>query len=165
MQKRMGSAGWWHWLLVSAIVVVVDQLTKWWVVVKFDQFESSKLLPFLNLTLVYNKGAAFSFLSNQNGWQVVFLLVISLTISALLVYLLAKTSAAHRWKSIAFALVIGGAIGNFIDRLRQGKVVDFIDVYVQTWHWPAFNIADAGITVGALLWIGSLFLERETTSQ
>ena len=161
MQKRMGSAGWWHWLLVSAIVVAVDQLTKWWVVVKFDQFESSKLLPFLNLTLVYNKGAAFSFLSTQNGWQVVFLLVTSLTISALLVYWLAKTSAAHRWQSVALALIIGGAIGNVIDRLRQGKVVDFIDFHVKQWHFPTFNVADMAVSIGVFILILCLFLYEE----
>ena len=90
-----------------------------------------------------------------------FLLVISLTISALLVYCLAKTSAAHRWKSVAFALIIGGAIGNFIDRLRQGKVVDFIDFHVKQWHFPTFNVADMAVSIGVFIYILCLFLYEE----
>ena len=144
---------WWSWLLVSAGVIGLDQLTKWLIQQVLTFGQSLRVLPFFNLVLVYNPGAAFSFLSSAPGWQRDLFVVIALAASALIVYLLRK-NAHDRLFCFALALILGGAVGNLIDRVVLGAVVDFLDVHAFDYHWPAFNLADSAITLGAglLIW-------------
>lgn len=150
------------WLGLSLLIVIADQLTK----VFFDQWlslhQSVSIIPGFNWTLAYNYGAAFSFLNNSGGWQRWFFTVIALGVSVGLVIWLRGTER-NDWKNAApLALIIGGAIGNVIDRIRLGYVIDFIDVYYGQSHWPAFNIADSAISVGAVgLILISLFQKPE----
>jgi signal peptidase II len=140
-----------RWLWLSAVVVLVDQLTKALASNLLRLYEAVPVLPGVNLTLMHNTGAAFSFLSDEDGWQRWFFAVIAVAVSVMLVLWLKRLSPAQRWLSIAVALVIGGAIGNLWDRFMLGYVVDFIDLYAGRWHWPAFNVADSAITVGAVM--------------
>lgn len=139
-----------RWLWLSCVIVVLDQLTKQLVELNLTQYEVIPLLPYLNLTLAYNEGAAFSFLSDQGGWQRWFFSGLALIVSLVLVGWVAKLRN-ERLLAVTLSLIIGGAVGNLIDRVLFGHVIDFIDVYVQHWHWPAFNVADSAICVGVVL--------------
>ncbi len=141
----------WRWLWIAVSVLVLDQASKWLALEKLALHESIPLVPSLNLTLVFNKGAAFGFLSTASGWQNLFFIGIAVAATAVILYLLRRTSAKDRLMAVALMLILGGAIGNLIDRLLYGHVVDFIDVYYGAWHWPAFNVADSGITIGAVM--------------
>ena len=142
-----------RWLALAAGVVVADFASKAWVLAVFHLHETVEVLPFFNLVLVFNAGAAFSFLAGAGGWQKWFFVVLALIISVWLIVMI-RQHAAERLMPLALALVLGGALGNVIDRLRFGAVVDFLDFHVVGWHWPAFNVADSAITVGValLLW-------------
>ena len=139
------------WLGLSGLLLALDQWTKW---LAMASLEYARPVPFIdgfwNWTLVHNYGAAFSFLSGAGGWQRWFFTVLAVVISAVLVALLARTPRGDWRTALPYALVVSGAIGNLIDRLRFGYVVDFIDWYVRDWHWPAFNLADACIVGGAI---------------
>jgi len=143
---------WWSWLAASAVVIVLDQLSKWLIQHSLVFGERLPLLPFFNLILVYNPGAAFSFLSSASGWQRELFIGIGLAASALIVCLL-RRHAGEPWFCFALALILGGALGNVIDRVAFGAVVDFLDVHAAGYHWPAFNLADSAITCGAALLI------------
>jgi signal peptidase II len=140
------------WLLLSVAVIVLDQLSKWWVLAGLQPGVPHPVIPgLLNWTLTFNPGAAFSFLAMSGGWQRWFFVVLAVVISAVLVVWLART-ARRDWRTAApLALIIGGAVGNLIDRLHAAQVTDFIDVYFRNWHYPIFNIADCGVTVGAVM--------------
>jgi len=140
------------WLALAALIVVADQLTKYAVVQYFAANKAVALAPFVNLVLVYNPGAAFSFLSNAAGWQRGFFIAIALIASAWIVFLLRKYPNERRF-ALALTLVLAGAVGNAIDRIFVGAVVDFVDVHALGYHWPAFNVADSAITCGAALLI------------
>lgn len=140
------------WLALAAGIIVLDQATKLWVLASFYLGERLEVTPFFNLVLVMNSGAAFSFLADAGGWQKWFFVVLALVISGWLVAMI-RHHAAETLLPLACALVLGGALGNVIDRLRFGAVVDFLDFHVAGWHWPAFNVADSGITVGVVLLI------------
>ena len=144
---------WNHWLLVSAVVIVLDQLTKYWVTQSLQYGDSLTVAPFFNLVLAYNTGAAFSLLAAAPGWQRWFFIVIALVASGVIATLLRKHHQ-NRLFSLALSLILGGALGNLIDRVLLGHVVDFLDFYVGNSHWPAFNVADSAITCGAglLIW-------------
>ncbi len=141
------------WFGISLVVVVLDQITKFIVESQLAYGQPLPVVPSFNLTLMYNEGAAFSFLSAAGGWQRWFLVSISLAASVLLVFWLRKLKPAHRLLALALALILGGAIGNLIDRVWLGHVIDFIQVYYAGWYFPTFNIADAAISVGAALLI------------
>ncbi|ABI40027.1 MULTISPECIES: signal peptidase II [Shewanella] len=150
----------WYWVVV--LVFLADQLSKQWVLANFDLFESVKLLPFFNFTYVRNYGAAFSFLSEAGGWQRWLFTLVAVGFSTLLTVWLRKQSASL-WKlNLAYTLVIGGALGNLIDRLMHGFVVDFIDFYWGKSHYPAFNIADSAIFIGAVLIIWDSFFNSKS---
>ena len=150
----------WYWIVV--LVFLADQLSKQWVLANFDLFESVKLLPFFNFTYVRNYGAAFSFLSEAGGWQRWLFTLVAVGFSTLLTVWLRK-QAASLWKlNLAYTLVIGGALGNLIDRLMHGFVVDFIDFYWGKSHYPAFNIADSAIFIGAVLIIWDSFFNSKS---
>ena len=138
------------WLALAAGIVAADQFTKYLVVRSFVPGESVVLAPFFNLVLVYNPGAAFSFLSDQPGWQRGFFIAIALAAAAWIVRLLVK-HPRERLFAGALTLVLAGAVGNVIDRILTGAVVDFLDFHAFGWHWPAFNVADSAITCGAVL--------------
>jgi signal peptidase II len=142
-----------RWLALAGLLIALDQASKLWVLGSFHLSESLPVTGFFNLVLVFNSGAAFSFLSDAGGWQKWFFIVLALGISGWLVVMI-RQHAAERLQPLAFTLVLGGAQGNVIDRLRFGAVVDFLDFHVAGWHWPAFNVADSAITIGValLLW-------------
>ncbi len=145
-----------RWLALAAFVVLLDQVSKAWVLASFRYMESLVVTPFFNLVLVYNSGAAFSFLADAGGWQKWFFIVLALGISAWLLSLL-RQHAGERLLPLALSLILGGAIGNVIDRLRFDAVVDFLDFHVAGYHWPAFNVADSAITVGVALMLWHQF--------
>ena len=143
------------WLLVSAAVIALDQLSKWWALAALQPAGMPHpVIPgLLNWTLAFNRGAAFSFLAEGAGWQRWFFVVLALVISAVLAVWLART-ARRDWRTAApLAMIIGGAIGNLIDRLHAAAVTDFIQVYWRQWSYPVFNVADCGISVGAVMLI------------
>lgn len=150
-------------LMMSATVLALDQLTKWLALQYLTRHVEVAVTPFLNLTLVYNRGAAFGFLNDAAGWQHFFFVALALIASAVIVYLLHKTRRSNPVVSVALALILGGAIGNLVDRLVYGHVVDFIDIYVRSWHWPAFNVADSAISVGAALLVVDMLSVRGRT--
>ncbi|QNA90136.1 lipoprotein signal peptidase [Massilia sp. Dwa41.01b] len=146
-------AGMGPWLGIAFLVVLFDQLTKITVSKLFHYGETLPVTGFFNLVLVYNPGAAFSFLGNQGGWQRWFFTAIALGAIGFILYLL-KRHAGQRMFCWALALILGGAAGNVIDRVAYGHVIDFLDFYWRGWgHFPAFNVADIGISVGAFLFI------------
>ncbi|WP_147651448.1 signal peptidase II [Vulcaniibacterium gelatinicum] len=139
------------WLLLSAVVFVLDQWTKAWVLAELPEYTPIPVIEgFWNWYRTYNTGAAFSFLSDAGGWQHWFFIGLALAISGLLAYWLARTRRGDWKTALPFALVIGGALGNVVDRLRHGHVVDFVQWYWRDWYWPAFNVADAAIVAGAV---------------
>ena len=139
------------WLAVALLVLVLDQATKAWVLSSLPEYTAVPVIEgFWNWYRTYNTGAAFSFLANASGWQKYFFMALALGISALMAWMLAKTPR-HDWKqALPLALVIGGAIGNAIDRVVHGHVVDFIQWHVGSHYWPAFNIADCAVVGGAI---------------
>ena len=146
-------------LVIGLAVLVADLITKQimlgWI---FDPPRRVEILPFLNFAPVWNPGISFGMLADAGGAVPMLLTALAFAVAAWMVW---KAPGFKRFERFGAGLIAGGAVGNALDRIRFGKVVDFIDVYVQTWHWPAFNIADAAITVGASLWILSLFVEKE----
>lgn len=148
------------WLVLSLLVVVVDQLTKYAAETWLTLHQPLALMPGFNLTLTYNPGAAFSFLSEAGGWQRWFFAAVAAITSVVIVVWLHRLPRADRLGAAGLALVLGGALGNLWDRLvpHRASVVDFIDLYYQRWHWPAFNIADSAITLGVVLLLASTFL-------
>lgn len=139
------------WLYLSLLVLIVDQASKWLITQHLKLFESISIFPFLNFTLKYNTGAAFSFLMSAGGWQRWLFCGISLIVSVGIIIWLYYLPRAERWTGAALALILGGAIGNFYDRFTYGHVIDFIDFYIKDWHYATFNIADSAITVGAAM--------------
>ncbi len=140
------------WLMLAAGVVLADQATKLLILARFAHGESVPVTPFFSLILVYNKGAAFSFLAGAPGWQTPVLISIALGAVAIVSWMLWRNSA-RLMLDIGLALILGGAIGNLIDRIAYGKVVDFLLFHAYGWSYPAFNVADSAITVGAALLI------------
>jgi signal peptidase II len=139
------------WLAVSAVVIVLDQLSKAWVLARLPEFQPVPVIDgFWNWFRTYNTGAAFSFLSDAGGWQKYLFVALAFGVSGLLARMLAKTPRADWKTALPFALVIGGALGNVIDRLQHGHVIDFIQWYWRDHYWPAFNIADSAIMAGAV---------------
>lgn len=139
-----------YWL-TAILAIFIDQITKWLIFLNFDYMQRVNIIPnFFDLILVYNPGAAFSFLAHHSGWQKYFFIILAFVISAWLANEIRK-GAMGKWGSFAASMIIGGAMGNVIDRFIHGKVVDFILIYYQDWYYPAFNLADSFICVGAAL--------------
>ena len=148
-------------LWLSALVVLLDQASKFAVLLNFREYEVLTIWPVFNLTLVFNTGAAFSFLSDAGGWQRWFFVLVAVVISLVMVVWLRRLQPGERLTGYGLAFIIGGAVGNLIDRLWLGKVVDFLQWHWQEWYWPAFNLADSAITLGVvLLLIEGLFAAR-----
>jgi signal peptidase II len=144
------------WLALSAVVIVLDLLTKHWVQSVLTDGEQRPLTSFFNLVLFHNQGAAFSFLANAGGWQRIFFSAISVIASAVIIYLLRKHSNQKLF-CLGLALILGGALGNLYDRLTLGYVVDFLYFHYQGYYWPAFNVADSAISCGVALMLWDSF--------
>jgi len=146
----LGYVGLGRWLFAAFVLIIVDQITK----IGFDHAliygQRVQILPFFDFTLLYNKGAAFSFLADQPGWQRWFFTALGIGASVFILWMMHKHRTQRRFL-LALTLILGGAIGNVIDRIAYGHVVDFLLFYWDQWYYPAFNIADSGITVGAIL--------------
>ena len=142
-----------RWLWLSLLIIVLDQFTKKLIEDSLLVYETIPVLPFFNLTLAYNKGAAFSFLSDQGGWQRWLFSILAIGVSTVLIIWLRMLTVKERLLAIALSFIIGGAIGNLIDRLLFGHVIDFLDFYYKNWHWPAFNVADSAIFIGVVLFL------------
>ena len=136
-------------LWLSAVAFLLDLLTKYIVVQKFDLYESVNVLPVFNLTYVRNYGAAFSFLADHDGWQKYFFILLAIGISLMLACFMKKNRADQTLQNAAYALIIGGALANMVDRAYNGFVVDFFDFYWDIYHYPVFNVADIAICIGA----------------
>ncbi|HEY0635534.1 MAG TPA: signal peptidase II [Gammaproteobacteria bacterium] len=150
------------WLWLSVVVVALDQASKWWATTALQYQEQVAVMPFFDLTLRYNYGAAFSFLADAGGWQRWFFAAIALLAASAITLWLRRLEAHQRWEAGALALILGGALGNLWDRLWHGYVIDFILLYYGPHAWPAFNIADSAISLGAaMLVLDMLFLQRQ----
>ena len=145
---------------LATAVFVLDQVTKFWAERALTLYAPVEITGFFNLTLVYNPGAAFSFLSTAGGWQRWMFSGIALAAVTLILFWLARLPRDARLSILSLGLILGGAVGNLVDRLRLGKVVDFLDFHYAGLHWPAFNVADAAITVGAVCLIIATFTEQ-----
>ncbi len=143
----------WRWILLAAVVCGLDQFTKALAATHLELHQPLALITGLQFRLTYNSGAAFSFLSDASGWQRWFFVVLTLLISSFIVAWIYRLQRTEIWTGVALGLVLGGALGNLWDRLALGAVLDFIDVYYGRWHWPAFNLADSAISVGAVILI------------
>ncbi|HWV90618.1 MAG TPA: signal peptidase II [Burkholderiales bacterium] len=151
----------WRWFALSAAIVAADQLTKWLVLGYFEnRYPRVELTGFFNLVLVFNKGAAFSLFAQAAGWQTPLLAAFALA-AAVIVSVLIVRNPGRGLLCLGLALILGGALGNLIDRLRFGHVVDFLDFHALGWHWPAFNVADSAISVGAVILILEGFVHHE----
>ena len=154
----------WLWYLVALIVVALDQLSKMWISHHLVYAEPVNFTIFFNFTLLHNHGAAFSFLSDAGGWQRWFFAIIALTVSVVLVMWIARVVASSQREAFALSFILGGALGNLVDRVVLGHVVDFIVVHYNDNFFPAFNLADSAITLGALILIADMFLKKEIKS-
>ena len=144
------AASGWRWLPLTATVIVADQASKLWIVHHFSFLQRVRLLPVLDVILTYNTGAAFSMLADAAGWQRWVFVALALGVSvALVVWLRRLAAATHALVACGLALIVGGALGNMLDRLRLGHVIDFIHAHWGLHYFPAFNVADSAITVGA----------------
>jgi signal peptidase II len=149
----------WGWFALAAAILVADRLTKLAVLAVFAPGESRPVTGFFNLVLVFNKGAAFSILAGAPGWQTTLFAAIAIA-AAVIVSVLLVRHPEKRLFALGLALILGGALGNLWDRIAYGHVVDFLDFHAAGWHWPAFNVADSGITLGAGILIAESFLHR-----
>lgn len=168
-----------QWLIIAGLVMAADQLSKHGIASALQVHDYIEVMPFFNLVLAHNTGAAFSFLAEGSGWQRWFFVVLALVVSAVIVRWLQKLTPGERWSGVGLSLILGGALGNVIDRVFLGHVIDFIDVYYTAatclplfspvpvlegmeCHWPAFNIADSAISVGAVMMVIDSFRNRRT---
>jgi signal peptidase II len=152
-----------RFLAIVAAVVIGDQLTKLWILDAFSLYESLEIIPgFFSLTYLTNKGAAFGFLAGHTGaWRHYLFLILGAVALVVIVIAWSRLRHGHRLYSISLPLIGGGALGNLIDRIRIGSVVDFLDVYIGGHHWPAFNVADSAITIGVVLFFIANILEEK----
>ncbi len=161
MKKKGGSYA--VLFILAGLVAVLDQFTKWLVVTRFDLYEIKELIPgFFNLTYLHNKGAAFGLLANANpAWRVYFFVGVSVLALIFVLFVYHHYSRLGGAYVLAFSGIFGGAVGNLIDRIRYGSVVDFLDFYYGSYHWPAFNVADSAIVVGVGLFLIGSFFEKD----
>jgi signal peptidase II len=149
------------WYSIALAVLIADQLTKAWIVGAYSYGDSTLITSFFNLVRVHNYGAAFSFLSDAGGWQRYGLSVLAAIVSVIIVVWISRQPVQRWLESLALALILGGALGNLYDRVTLGYVVDFLDFHWSGHHFPAFNVADSGISVGAVLLIIDVFINRD----
>jgi signal peptidase II len=155
----------WPWFALSIWIILLDQVSKYWIQQHFNLYDSVNLFPFLNITLAYNTGAAFSFLSSTGSWHTIFFMTMSLFVSLLLIYWILTLPPRDRTQLTGMALILGGALGNVIDRLWNGHVIDFIQLYYKSFYWPVFNIADSAICIGGFLLLLDMFRGKKKVDQ
>jgi signal peptidase II len=153
--ERVKHASMLKYLWISVLVIIADQLTKWLANTQLEYHQAVTVLPYFEWFLSYNPGAAFSFLSDAGGWQRWFFTMLAVVISIVLFIWIKKLSDNEKLIAIALSMILGGAIGNLIDRVLYGYVIDFIQVWLGSYPWPAFNIADSAISVGAVILLAS----------
>ena len=153
-KRTFGStpARWWPWLGLALLLFIADQITKQWILDRYQLGDATVITSFFNIVRAHNTGAAFSFLADASGWQRWFFTGIGVAAAVFIVWML-RAHAGQRLFSFALACILGGAVGNVIDRLQHGYVVDFLDFHSAGWHFPAFNVADSAISIGAVLLI------------
>ena len=151
----------WHWFLLSILVIILDQASKYWIEAVLTPYKPLPIIPMFNITLAYNTGAAFSFLSGTGGWHRWFFAGFSLIVSIILMIWLWRTPKKDHLQSLGVSLILGGAIGNLIDRAINGYVVDFVDIYYEYHHFATFNLADSAICIGAAALILDLIFRKE----
>lgn len=139
------------WLLISVFVIALDYGSKQFMLTHFEPYQPWGLTSFFDLTLAFNKGAAFSFLNGASGWQNIFFIVVAALVSVVLLVWLVRLKHAEKMNALAISLILGGAWGNIYDRLVYGFVIDFMDVHLGQYHWPIFNLADSAICIGAAI--------------
>ncbi len=149
------------WLWLSVLALILDQISKIWIDANMSLYESIPVMPSFSITYAHNYGAAFSFLSDAGGWQRWFFAGLAGTISIGIVIWIKQLKPEETLSAISLSLILGGAIGNLIDRVMYGYVIDFLDVYYQSYHWPIFNIADSAITVGVMFMLYESFTHQE----
>jgi len=145
--------------------VLLDQMSKIWVDLSLALHQSIPVIPSFSITYAHNYGAAFSFLSDAGGWQRWFFAVLAIAVSVGIIIYLNKLKSEEKLLAVSLSLILGGAIGNIIDRVLYGYVIDFLDVYYNVYHWPIFNIADSAITVGVGLMLIESFMEKEESEE
>lgn len=148
-----------RWLWLSLLVLVLDQVSKQMIVASFLLYENMEILPVFNLTLTYNEGAAFSFLSDQSGWQRWFLAGVATVVTLVMILWLRGLKPQERLTAISLSLIIGGAVGNLVDRVLLGYVIDFLDFHYGQHHWPAFNVADSAISIGVVFMLYEILFD------
>lgn len=163
MLNRISKQAWMYYAL-TLVVIVLDQISKQWASAVLTYGEPLAFTSFFNFTLLHNPGAAFSFLSDAGGWQRWFFTAVASIVSVVLVVWIARSAASKKLEAFALAMILGGAIGNLYDRVLLGHVVDFIVVHYQSYYWPAFNLADSAITLGAILIIADMLFSKEKTA-
>ena len=154
----------WPWFLIALVVVFLDQASKFWAASVLVPYQPEALVPMVNFTLAFNAGAAFNFLETAGEWHRWFFALFSVSMSIALIIFIRRLSPHARLQALAFSFILGGAVGNLIDRVFFGYVVDFIDVYYKSHHWPVFNLADSAICVGAFLLLIDLTCKRSSTA-
>jgi signal peptidase II len=160
MNDRIRTHGASQWLWLSLLIIVADQASKWWIRTRFDLYDRIEIVPWLDITRLHNTGAAFSFLSDAGGWQRWMFIGLALAVTLfIMIWLRRLPRTGQTLLAIALSLIVGGALGNVIDRAMLGYVVDFISVHRGTWYFPAFNVADSAISVGAALLILEALLD------
>ena len=151
------------WFIVTALVVIADQWTKRWIIDNFKYGQQQPVTEFFNLTRLHNEGAAFSFLADAGGWQKGFFITLGLAVSAFIaIWMMRLHQGGSRLLAAGLGFILGGALGNVYDRIAYGHVIDFLDFYYQSFHWPAFNVADSSIFIGAVLVIVDSFVNKST---
>jgi signal peptidase II len=164
-KKKLFSETGLRWLWLTLLCLLADQITKHWVAGSFDYRETLAVFSFFNLTYVHNPGAAFSFLADQGGWQRWFFTAVASIASVVFVVWMAKTPKSQQILSIAFSLMLSGALGNLIDRALFGYVIDFLDFHWAGYHFAAFNVADSMIFIGAALMIFDSFTQKNSNEE
>jgi signal peptidase II len=154
----------WRWFAVSAVVIVLDQVTKYWIMTNFQLGESRTVTSFFDVVFVLNPGAAFSFLRDASGWQRWFFLALALVVSLWLAHMV-RRHAAEKWMPFSLALILGGALGNVVDRIQIGAVVDFLSFHWGQHTFPAFNVADSAISVGVALLLLQQLMTRQPAKE
>ncbi len=151
-----------RFFVIMLLVVICDQLSKLWILQNFALYDSTVIIPgFFNLTFLRNTGAAFGILAGQPAlWRQVFFITLAMVALVVIIFMQRKLGPQNSWFTVSLGFISGGAIGNLIDRVAYGSVIDFLDFYVTTHHWPAFNVADSGITVGVAIFLITQFLEE-----
>jgi signal peptidase II len=152
-----------RFFIIMLLVVVGDQLSKLWILENYALYDSTVIIPgFFNLTFLRNTGAAFGMLSGMPLlWRQIFFITIAVVALVAIIFMQRKMGRESIWYTLALSFIGGGAVGNVIDRVLYGSVIDFLDVYISTYHWPAFNVADSGITVGVCIFLVLQFLEDD----